>query len=229
MKCSFNFLVCRALHESRTRQLWDTTCAMLTRDYPECSVTLLGGFDPVDEIPVVRVCESDDYDSCHDKVWSVLQRNTGEEAEWFIIADDDTWFNLPNLEAILSVLPQQEAVICGHLGPAPVENGVILHAHGGCGIILSALALQALRSVPMPWPRHTKFSDVSLAMLAEMAAIRWCSILNMHDHSAPIDGIDLSDTVSVHVKDRVGFSSLYRALTDGGIAWPSTPQGSPPS
>ena len=213
MRCSFNFLVCRALHESRTRQLWDTTCAMLRLEHPDCSVTLLGGFDPVDEIPVVRVCDSDDYDSCHDKVWSVLQRNTGEEAEWFIIADDDTWFNLPNLASILAVLPQQEAVICGHIGPAPVGNRVILHAHGGCGIIVSALALRALRSVSMPWPRHTMFSDVSLAMLADMAAIRWCSIVNMHGPGAPIDKIDLRDTVSVHVKDRVSFSRLYEALT----------------
>ena len=213
MRCSFSFIVCRALHESRTRQLWDTTCAMLKRDHPDCSVTLLGGFDAVDEIPVVRVCDSDDYDSCHDKVWSVLQRNTGDEAEWFIIADDDTWFNLPNLASILAVLPQKEAVICGHIGPAPVGNKVILHAHGGCGIIVSALALRALRSVSMPWPRHTMFSDVTLAMLADIASIRWCSIVNMHDHSAPIDGIDLSVTVSVHVKDRVSFSRLYEALT----------------
>lgn len=213
MKCSFNFLVCRALHESRTRQLWDTTCAMLKREHPDCSVTLLGGFDPVDEIPVVRVCDSDDYDSCHDKVWSVLQRNKGNEAEWFIIADDDTWFNLPNLASILAVLPQQEAVICGHIGPAPVGNKVILHAHGGCGIIVSALALRALRSVSMPWPRHTMFSDVSLAMLADIASIRWCSIVNMHGPGTPIDKIDLRDTVSVHVKDRVSFSRLYEALT----------------
>jgi hypothetical protein len=186
---------------------------MLKRDHPDCSVTLLGGFDPVDEIPVVRVCDSDDYDSCHDKVWSVLQRNTGDEADWFIIADDDTWFNLPNLASILAVLPQQEAVICGHIGPALVGNKVILHAHGGCGIIVSALALRALRSVSMPWPRHTMFSDVSLAMLADIASIRWCSIVNMRGPAAPIEGIDLSDTVSVHVKDRVSFSSLYEALT----------------
>ena len=213
MKCSFNFLVCRALHQSRTRPLWETTCAILKREHPDCSVTLLGGFDPVDEIPVVRVCDSDDYDSCHDKVWSVLQRNTGDEAEWFIIADDDTWFNLPNLASILAVLPQQQAVICGHIGPTPVGNKVILRAHGGCGIIVSALALRALRSVSMPWPRHTRFSDVSLAMLADIASIRWCSIVNMHGPGAPIDKIDLSDTVSIHVKDRVSFNRLYEALT----------------
>jgi hypothetical protein len=215
MKCSFNFLVCRALHQSRTRPLWETTCAMLARDYPDCTVTLLGGFDPVDEIPVVRVCDSDNYDSCHDKVWSVLERNTGDEADWFIIADDDTWFNLPNLAAILATLPQEEAVICGCVGPAIIpDQASITHAHGGCGIILSPAALRALRAVPHPWPRHKTHSDVSLALLAGMAAIRWCHIVNMHDHNTPIERIDLSDTVSVHVKDRVSFSGLYSALTE---------------
>jgi hypothetical protein len=57
------------------------------------------------------------------------------------------------------------------------------------------------------------FSDVTLAILANMAAIRWCSIVNMHGPGAPIDKIDLRDAVSVHVKDRVSFSSLYEALT----------------
>ena len=215
MKCSFNFLVCRALHQSRTRPLWGTTCATLARDYPDCTVTLLGGFDPVDEIPVVRVCDSDNYDSCHDKVWSVLERNTGDEADWFIIADDDTWFNLPNLAAILAALPQEEAVICGCICPAIFpDKQAVLHAHGGCGIILSPAALRALRSVPRPWPRHKTHSDVSLALLAGMAAIRWCHIVNMHDPNTAIDEIDLGDTVSVHVKDRVSFCRLSGALTD---------------
>jgi hypothetical protein len=215
MKCSFNFIVCRALHESRTRQLWDTTCAMLARDYPDCSVTLLGGFDPVDEIPVVRVCDSDNYDSCHDKLWSVLEGNTGEEADWFIIADDDTWFNLPNLATILATLPQEESVICGCISPARLpERQDAPHAHGGCGIIISPAALRALRSVLRPWPRHKTHSDVSLALLAGMASIRWCHIVNMHDPNTAIDGIDLRDTVSVHVKDRVSFSGLYSALTE---------------
>lgn len=216
MRCSFNFIVCRALHESRTRQLWDTTCAMLARDYPECSVTLLGGFEPVDEIPIVRVCNSDNYDSCHEKVWSALERNTGEEADWFIIADDDTWFNLPNLAEILEALPQQEAVICGRVSlTKTADHSEIPHAHGGCGIIISPAAMRAMRGVPRPWPRDGRHSDVSLAMLARTAGIRWCHIA---DTIGPYDSFDASDlrgVVSVHVKDRASFSQLYAPLTEG--------------
>lgn len=203
------------MHESRTRQLWDTTCAMLARDYPKCTVTLLGGFDPVDEIPVKRVCERDDYQSCHDKTWAALNGNTGEEADWFIIADDDTWFNLPNLARMIEALPQEQAVICGAIEPTRLQDqSQILHAHGGCGILISAAALQSLLAVAQPWPRHDMHSDVSLAMLAKQASVCWC---HLEDMIGPHDAFDmdaLNTAVSVHVKDRISFYELYAALTE---------------
>lgn len=175
---------------------------------------MLAGFDPIDEIPITRASETDDYQSCHDKVFHVLEHNDGSEADWFIIADDDTWLHPANLYAMLSALPVNEPVLAGQVCPARMDGGRpdILHAHGGAGMILSAAALRSLRAVTRPWPRHSRFSDVSLAMLATQTPdVRCCFIHNMHGPDVPLCDIDPREAISIHVKDRASFADLYSA------------------
>lgn len=212
MRVSFNFIVCRAYHQRRTVPLWQTTCAMIARDYPQWSVALLGGFDAFDEVPVIRVSESDDYQSCHDKTFAALDRQQASDADWFVIADDDTWFNLANLGALLPLLPSDFPVICGNVSQA--HKLPILHAHGGSGILINSLALTALASIAVR-PRHSLHSDISLAMCAAAAPveIQWAQVDAMHGPDEPLSAIKPMESVSIHVKDRISFADLQAACS----------------
>jgi hypothetical protein len=214
MRASFNFLVCRAMHDSRTRPLWQTTCAMLARDWPTTTVSLLGGFDPFDDVPVTRVSDADDYDSCHDKLFSIFDRTSN--ADWHIVADDDTWFNIANLALLLPGLPCHTPLICGMVCPARIPDAPPLpHAHGGAGILINASAFRALSYSPAPRPRHPKHSDVSLALWVEAhnstggPQIGWAHIVGMHGPDDPLDRIDPAEAISIHTKDRASFADLY--------------------
>lgn len=215
VRVSFNFMVCRAYHKTRTRPLWETTCAMLARD-PGHTVALLGGFDAFDDVPVARVCDTDDYQSCHDKVFAAFDRNTGEEADWFVLADDDTWLHPTNLMIFLRGFPQEPPTICGLLSLVPAPDGrEVMHAHGGTGIFLNAAAMRALTKSPAPRVRHTKHSDISLALWvdahndAHAPFIEWAPVSGLHPEGTPLDRINLAKAVAVHVKDRAAFADLY--------------------
>jgi glycosyltransferase involved in cell wall biosynthesis len=217
VRVSFNFMVCRAYHEKRTRPLWETTCAMLARD-PGHTVTLLGGFDAFDDVPVVRACDADGYQSCHDKVFAVFDRNTGDEADWFVLADDDTWLHPPNLLRMLRDLPQQAPTIFGLLGSVCGPDGrEVMHAHGGTGIFLNAAAMRALVRSPAPRVRHTKHSDVSLALWADAhndshaPLIEFAPAPGLQPEATPLGRVRLSEAVSIHTKDRASFADLYAA------------------
>jgi hypothetical protein len=216
MRVSFNFMICRAFHESRTIPLWETTCSMIARDYRESSVSLLGGFAAFDHIPVEQVTDRDDYQSCHDKLYSVFDRNNGNEADWLIVADDDTWLHLPNLANLLGGLPGDRPLIAGLVCDARVPDGPdIAHAHGGAGILINAAAFQVLKASPVARPIHPAHSDVSLAMWVRdqnatgVAAIQWAFIHEMHGPEYPLEFIDFRSAISVHVKDRALFPALY--------------------
>jgi hypothetical protein len=208
-------MVCRALHEARTIPLWETTCAMIARDYRENTVSLLGGFAAFDHVPVEQVTDQDDYQSCHDKLYSIFERNNGTEADWFIIADDDTWLHLPNLAALLDGLPGDRPLIAGLVCDARVpDRPDIAHAHGGAGILINAAAFQVLKALPVARPIHPAHSDVSLAMWvrdqnAIEAPVDWAFIHDMHGPDRPFESIDFHAAISVHVKDRASFAALY--------------------
>jgi hypothetical protein len=72
-----------------------------------------------------------------------------------------------------------------------------------------------MRAVPRPWPRDGRHSDISLAMLARTAGIRWCHIEDMIGPHDSFNTGNLKGAVSVHVKDRASFSQLYAPLTEG--------------
>lgn len=209
-------MVCRALHETRTIPLWETTCAMIARDYRQSTVSLLGGFSAFDHVPVEQATDRDDYQSCHDKLYSVFDRNNGTEAEWFIIADDDTWLHLPNLAALLNGLPLNRPLIAGLVGDARVPDGPkVAHAHGGAGILINAAAFQVLKLSPVARPIHPAHSDVSLAMWVRNhnasggVPIEWAFIHDMHGPDQPLQSINFHAAISVHVKDRASFAALY--------------------
>lgn len=208
MRVSFNFLVCRAYHQRRTVPLWQTTCAQITRDYPLSSFALLSGFDPCDDVPLTRVCDTDDYQSCHDKTFAVFDRCQAHDADWLVIADDDTWFNLANLHALLFCLPTDEPIILGNTSPSPM-----LHAHGGSGILINSRAYAALAAI-LSRPRHTMHSDLSLALCVAAcpAPIRWAHVEGMHGPDDPLSEIKPAEAISIHTKDRIPFRDLYAAL-----------------
>ena len=70
--------------------------------------------------------------------------------DWYIMVDDDTWVNLPNLAALLAPLNASEPLYLGNpyvlsgRGCAGLRLGAVLFAHGGSGIILSRAAVELL-------------------------------------------------------------------------------------
>jgi len=126
---NYYFMVCESLHEERTKPLYNTVIKRIK----DCGDNFycLGGFEAIDEIPVIKVCDFDDYYSCVEKIESVFQRDW-DDADWHMICDDDTFVHTGNLNSFISRLPEDNLrIYCSYLHDGKV--GIF----GGSGILMN--------------------------------------------------------------------------------------------
>lgn len=222
---SFNFLVCKAYHESRTLPLVDYLDRNMTKHFPSSKYWLLGA-ENTDL--VTKVTETDDYISAIDKTLGVFQLHDGEEYDWYFIGDDDTFINFQNMRRLVGMLDHNEKCVYGYACPADADDmGLIVHAHGGSGILMSSSAFLAIKSFMDEantmgiFRRHSKHGDVTIAMniavrnaMLPHDPIKTVNVQNMVSPHVPIDHVNVKNAVCIHTKDRVSFGELERRMNE---------------
>lgn len=122
---------------------------------------------------ILKLSEKDDYNSHQEKYIKALKYNieTSINFDWYVLADDDTYICISNLEKYLSTQSNKNLEIHGLTYFAEIERaqeiGVsikALHCHGGCGIIMNKNTFYALtKFIDFNNIRyHWKYGDVML-------------------------------------------------------------------
>ena len=220
------FLVCRELHEKRTRELWEVVCKPYKERNKRVGIYLFGGFDQFDDIPIVRVSEKDDYLSCIDKTFKGLEYFKDKNHEWYFLGDDDTYVNTERLEQLVSELDVEDLALYGFNF---CYDG-LLHMHGGAGILMNKRTLGVLLKYVERngWERHFKHSDLSLGMTikkynqsgvdkvikfrrVEGMVTPWCDVgesIKRVEEVLIDSPKKYGDIITLHTKDRIRFSLL---------------------
>ena len=157
---NYYFMVCKPLHEKRTKPLYNTVIKRI-KDCGD-NFYLLGGFERIDELPVIKVCDLDDYHSCVEKIESVFKRDWCD-ADWHIICDDDTFIHTENLNSFISKLPEDNLrIYCSQLYKDSV--GIF----GGAGILMNNKTFKLIQKfvIENGWKEDRSFqshSDIALS------------------------------------------------------------------
>ena len=157
---NYYFMVCEALHEERTKPLYNT----VIRRIKECgdNFYLLGGFDAIDEIPVIKVCDFDDYNSCVEKIESIFNQDWND-GDWHIICDDDTFIHTENLNSFINKLSKDNLrIYCSQL--CHPRKAIF----GGGGILMNDKTFKLIHKfvIENGWKENRHFqshSDIALS------------------------------------------------------------------
>tara|TARA_R110001606_G_scaffold398874_1_gene579330 strand:- start:705 stop:1415 length:711 start_codon:yes stop_codon:yes gene_type:complete len=160
-------MVCEPLHEERTKPLYNT----VIRRIKDCgdNYYLLGGFEAIDELPIIKVSDLDDYHSCVEKIESIFKEDWCD-ADWHIICDDDTFIHTENLNSFISRLPEDNLrVYCSQLS----EDSVGIF--GGAGILMNNKTFKLIQKfvIENGWKEDRSFQSHS-----DIALSRMCCRLN---------------------------------------------------
>lgn len=159
---NYYFMVCESLHEKRTKPLYNT----VVKRIKDCgdNFYLLGGFEAIDKIPVIKVCDLDDYYSCVEKMESIFKQDWSD-ADWHIICDDDTFVHTENLNSFISDLPEDNLrIYCSRL----YDN--IVSIFGGAGILMNNKTFKLIQKfvIENGWKENRSFQNHSDMALAEI-------------------------------------------------------------
>jgi hypothetical protein len=160
-------MVCEPLHEKRTKPLYNT----VIRRIKDCghNYYLIGGFEAIDELPIIKVSDLDDYHSCVEKIESIFKQDWCD-ADWHIICDDDTFIHTENLNSFISRLPEDNLrVYCAQLS----EDSVGIF--GGAGILMNNKTFKLIQKfvIENGWKEDRSFQSHS-----DIALSRMCYRLN---------------------------------------------------
>ncbi len=126
---NYYFMVCESLHEKRTKPLYNTVIKKI-KEHGD-NFYLLGGFETADELPIIKVCDLDDYSSCVEKTESIFRRDWSS-TDWHMICDDDTFVHTDNLNSFISTLSEDNLrIYCSKISEKKV--GI----YGGAGILFN--------------------------------------------------------------------------------------------
>ena len=155
-------MVCKPLHEKRTKPLYNTVIKRIK----SCgdNFYLLGGFEAIDKLPIIKVCDLDDYHSCVEKIESIFKEDRND-ADWHIICDDDTFVHTDNLNSFISKLPEDNLrIYCAQL----YENSVGIF--GGAGILMNNKTFKLIQKfvIENGWKENRHFQSHSDIALSQM-------------------------------------------------------------
>jgi hypothetical protein len=153
-------MVCRDLHEQRTRGLYKYIKKNIDKN---SNFYLISGFDQFDDIPIVKLSDTDDYLSCIDKTLKIFDYHKDSDFDWYFIGDDDTFVNIPNLLNYISELDNDSLEVFGNKVKIAGKNE--FHLYGGSGILMNAKTFKVLGKFIIDNEfkiRDTKHSDISL-------------------------------------------------------------------
>ena len=219
MSLCFGFMVCRLYHDKRTRSLWEVVCKRLVKKGWDC--LLFGGFEQMDEIPIIKICERDDYLSNKDKTFGILRYYGNLDYDWYFIGDDDTFINVDNMERLVASLGGGELGLYGCVDWTSDEPK-ILHAHGGAGYLMNRETLLELMGYVgrVGFVEHELYGDVSLARTIYCYnrekeregkdCMKFSRVGDMFNPWVDLKYIDISKCITIHVKDRVSFLELEK-------------------
>lgn len=156
-------MICQKFHEKRTKPFYDTVCKrILAKNH---SITMVSGFDQIDEIPVVKLSETDDYKSCIEKTSNCMVYHLDQKTnfDFFFIGDDDTYVNINLLERELNGLNSNDLAVYGC--KRPVNFDPHFYIYGGSGILMNRKTfLRLAEYIKANCIKDPNHSDYSLAL-----------------------------------------------------------------
>jgi hypothetical protein len=179
MKIHYNFLVCKAYHETRTRPLVE----IIGKDILDTGgeYTLVGGYPSFDDLPILQLTRDDSYFSCIHKLLNCMLWHDENETEfdWFFIGDDDTFINVKELIRYTETLLTERLEIHGRLLVNYFEDATYLTnkdetffaAYGGTGIWLNRKTFKTLIPTIRKYIRYVtdnSFSDITLGLYVHL-------------------------------------------------------------
>jgi hypothetical protein len=213
MITQFSFMACNAYHERRTIPLYEyyLKCLEGRKD----SLTIFGCYNCKTDIPIIGICERDDYLSAIDKTLNgiIYHHDKKTDFDFYFIGDDDTFLNFKNYDKFLELIKDEKRPrLYGSTGPTDHN---LIHITGGPGILINRVAFDIIA----PFIKQNKikdrsFSDVSLALNIhecnkhideKIEFIEVPEFLNPHK---PL--VDINKIISYHIRDRYTFDDLYK-------------------
>lgn len=216
MITQFSFMVCNAYHERRTIPMYNYFSRRL--ESREDTMTIFGCNTTSSDIPIIGVCEGDDYLSAIDKTLEgIIYHYTKKTPfDFYFIGDDDTFVNFKNYDIFIETIKEETRPrLYGSTGPAR-DN--IRHITGGPGILINRKAFDII--APFIQEHKIKdilYSDVSLAiniqecnkhLSEQIELIEVPGFLTPHK---PL--VDVNDIITYHLRDKYTFEELYNNIT----------------
>jgi hypothetical protein len=211
----YGFIVCQNLETKRTAQLVEQVCSCIE---PPSSWELFGNYES-EKFPVTKSGDRDDYVSCIDKTFEILKRSRDAASDWVFVGDDDSFVVPKRLEAFCSTLDPNQKIIYGHVVNCVTNHGLIPHAHGGAGVLMSKQTANIISTFiedARRRYRHTIHSDISLAINVELYnrllpandRIKFVHDDRFLSPNLPLDCVDYTNFICLHVKDRISFRDI---------------------
>lgn len=167
MNIIYNFQVCEKYHNTRTKALYNTICKEIQNRNEK--FYLISGFNQFDDIPVLKLSETDDYHSAIEKTLQcfLYHKNNNTDFDFIFFGDDDTFINLNNLENFTRTIDKNKLAIYGsvhYMWFRQDDNKNKLFCTGGPGFIMNKKTFDVVtNSIEKYKIRDMYHSDVSLA------------------------------------------------------------------
>ena len=148
---------------------------------------------------VIFVSDDDSYASNVEKTLCLLRWHLDKDFNCLVVGDDDTWFNIPNLEKELKNHSQDELEIIGCKINMYKPDKKLDYCSGGGGYVMNKKTLELLckniKTDKIFW------ADVIVGMAARKAGIKITHCDNFHFHNPAYHdckGKELKEAISFH-------------------------------
>ncbi|KAL3311795.1 Core 1 synthase, glycoprotein-N-acetylgalactosamine 3-beta-galactosyltransferase, 1, partial [Cichlidogyrus casuarinus] len=163
------FILTQPKNSLKARMI-NTTWAPLCDEY-----VFVTGNETIPELPCLKVPVIESRKTLMAKTAFMirhLHKEYGHKYDFFLKADDDTYFLMDNLREFMQELNPEKKLIAGRRFKTYVEQGYL---SGGAGYLLSQAGLHAIAEIleneEKPCHKNTVAEDVGLGLCAERAGV----------------------------------------------------------
>ncbi len=176
-KTHYNFKVCQKYHEARTIPLYETMKVVTAKTGEQ--FTLVGGFDQIDGVPILRLSDTDNYLSAITKTINCFLYHLAQNTQFniFFLGDDDAYINFEEYLRFADTIDLNDLAVYGNV----IGKGLINKKHfmvcasifgegfveiaGGSGIMMNRRTFLAIaRHMKEYGIRHCEHGDITIAM-----------------------------------------------------------------
>lgn len=136
---------------------------------------------------VVFVSDNDTYSSNVEKGLFILDYFKDKEFDWLVIACDDTFLNIPNIEKQLQEFGKTELQLIGNRVNYWMQDPTLTYVSGMCIMINRPTLLELMKYLGNP---VSTWDDVDIGILARKAGIKVTHVSGIYPFGVPRDQIE---------------------------------------